>query len=216
MIPGKRWGRELEGMEGKIDWDRSKAIYVAHLIYLNSNQRDDREKLREELIRELEEVRNPRTGEKVIKRVYRKEEIYFGQYLEEAPDLVIEPTDGYVIRHALGSDVVFDFDFRDMWKATHEQEGIFVAYGSDIREGKEVKRAKIVDLAPTILHVMGVPLPKDVDGRVLREIFKDKSDPAERLIQYQEGVEEKKKELRAGEEEERVIKDRLRSLGYLG
>ena len=94
--------------------------------------------------------------------------------------------------------------------------GIFLAYGPDIRVGKEVKTLKIVDLAPTILHLMGVPIPNDVDGRVLREIFRERSKASERTMQYQDAFEEKKRELRVSEEEEREIKDRLRSLGYLG
>jgi predicted AlkP superfamily phosphohydrolase/phosphomutase len=53
--------------------------------------------------------------------------------------------------------------------AEHIREGIFVAHGSFINK-KEI-RAKIIDITPTILHIFGISIPHDIDGRILHEIF---------------------------------------------
>ena len=53
----------------------------------------------------------------------------------------------------------------------HDFYGIFLAYGKGIKKGYRIHKAKIYDLAPTILHIFGLPIPNDMDGRVLTEIF---------------------------------------------
>jgi hypothetical protein len=53
----------------------------------------------------------------------------------------------------------------------HREDGIFLARGPAVRAGLYLEGARIIDLAPTILHVLGVPAPADMDGRVLEEIF---------------------------------------------
>jgi len=49
--------------------------------------------------------------------------------------------------------------------------GIFVAKGPRIKKGIKIDGAKIYDIAPTILHIFGLPIPNEMDGRVLKEIF---------------------------------------------
>src|SRR5205085_4673898 len=56
---------------------------------------------------------------------------------------------------------------------THRDYGIFLAQGSVIRAGATLEGACMTDLAPTILHLLGVPVPDDMDGHVLEEIFTD-------------------------------------------
>ena len=58
---------------------------------------------------------------------------------------------------------------------THETEaalyGIFVASGGPIRRGKRVESVTILDIAPTVLHLLGLPVPETLEGRVLVDIF---------------------------------------------
>ncbi len=214
MIPGKTWGRKLEGMEAKIDWNGSKVIPLAPLIYLKSNRADSPEA--DLLIKSLKDTKNPKTGEEIIEGIYRREDIYSGEYVEKAPNLIIVPNQGYEISDILKRDVEFSFEGRE-WRGTHTQVGIFIAYGPDMRKGKRVKGAEIFDLAPTILHMMDIAVSRDMDGKVLKEIFEQGSSPANRPVKYSSLREEKKKARRFEwtKDDEEVIKERLRKLGYI-
>jgi len=59
---------------------------------------------------------------------------------------------------------------RESW-GVHRKEGVLMVVGPGIRKGYKIRGARIMDLAPTILHTMGIPVPSDMDGRVLEEIF---------------------------------------------
>ncbi len=206
--------RKLEGKESRIDWDHSKVIPCLSLLYVNSDECES-EKIKKKLPQELSKVKNPKTGEQIIERVYTKEEIYSEKNFPMAPDLVLVPKKGYQISNFAGKNVIVDF-WKGGWVGTHEQKGIFIAYGPSIKEGAKIEGAKIIDLAPTILHMMRLPVPKDVNGRVLKELFKDDSDPAERAVKYkdyEETIGERDTKFIQREEE---IKERLRKLGYLG
>lgn len=75
----------------------------------------------------------------------------------------------------------------------HRQNGIFIAYGKDIKKGKEIE-ANIVDIVPTILHIFDIPVPSYIDGRVLKEIFAEDSELTKRKTKYRKTNEEEKLE----------------------
>lgn len=98
----------------------------------------------------------------------------------------------------------------------HKEKGIMIFYGQDIREGTRLKPASVFDITPTLLTLAGYPAAKDMDGKVILEIFKDKyleSNP----VTYVDTYENEKKDFK--EEEEPLdyskIKDRLETLGYI-
>jgi len=98
----------------------------------------------------------------------------------------------------------------------HRPDGIVILAGEGIESGTSLERANIMDLAPTILYAMGVPIPSDMDGRVLTEAF----DPEFRSsveVQYSDELSQRptgEGEYSADDEEE--IRERLRGLGYVG
>ena len=55
-------------------------------------------------------------------------------------------------------------------EGTHRPDGVFVATGPGIASGVEV-RCHIVDCAPTILALLGLRIPDDMEGRVVTEVF---------------------------------------------
>jgi predicted AlkP superfamily phosphohydrolase/phosphomutase len=176
-----------------IDWGRSKVIPTPPgLLYINKKlfgSYEEYEKFKEALIAEIREIEEPKTGVKLAKEVFRGEEIYSGKYIDDAPDIVILPNEGYIITSPAGSDEMWSYPSRG-WTGTHKLHGIFLESGPGIKKGIEIEGAKIYDLAPTILHVFGIPIPKDMDGRVLKELFEEGSALAKREIIYQE-VDEK-------------------------
>jgi predicted AlkP superfamily phosphohydrolase/phosphomutase len=184
--------------EDSIDWDESKVLATGQgtVYILASEGSDEYNKLREELIKKLKNLKIPNSDRNVAKKVYKKEEIYSGQYLDIAPDIIYEQ--GRHIYTAPGIGMTECFSSSHKWKAENKKEGICLFYGDDIKKGLKLDGVKIVDLAPTILHLMNIPVPKDMDGRVLKEIFKEGTDPYMRkdIYQYLNEKERTKKKIK--------------------
>ena len=180
-IPSAIGTIEMEHKADKVVWDKSKALASGQgPLYL---ARADAE-LRDELISKLENLTNPLTGSKIARTVYKREDIYQGEFLAEAPNLIIDQYPHTHIRGSIGKKNIFEQPQR--WRAENTVEGVFIAHGPDFRQGIEISNVSILDLAPTILHQMGIAVPTDMDGRVLKEILRDGSEPARREVRYQE------------------------------
>jgi predicted AlkP superfamily phosphohydrolase/phosphomutase len=212
-----------------VDWSRSKAYsFGRHLgsIYLNVKGREpeglvnpgqEYEEVREEIIRLAREFVDPRTGEPLIGEILKKEDIYRGPYLDRAPDLILRPRDERNIFFGLadfGSSTTVDTVYR--YSGMHRDCGLLIMAGKGVSEGATLEGAGIEDLAPTILYAMGSPIPQDMDGRPLTEIF---SEEYRTQVPVSYGEEESSREVRESgysEEAEEEIKERLKGLGYLG
>ena len=121
-------------------------------------------------------------------------------------DLIADLSDGSIIR----IDSIFNFN--TLVTGSHsDKNGVFIIYGPNIKTGKKLKEIKSYDIAPTILSLMNLPIPSNTDGRVLKEIFKKQPD----IMYYDEKDHTKKEEKGLSKDEEDIIKERLRSLGYL-
>jgi len=163
---------------------------------------EENDSLKEEIIKKLESLKDPDTGERVIEKVFRKEEIYQGKFINKAPDLVILPKKGYSLIHKLSDVPIRNPQFK---KADHALNGIFLAHGQDIKHGVKIENARIYDIAPTILHIFNLPIPEDIDGKVLKEIFEENSEFAKRKIQYVDTTGYKK--LMGNERLKDIVKD---------
>jgi arylsulfatase A-like enzyme len=95
--------------------------------------------------------------------------------------------------------------------SSHRMNGMLIASGPAIKGGASIQNARLIDLAPTMLHLMGLQVPLDLDGRVLSEALIDS-----RAVQFGGSAESntKTEEGYTEEEEEEVI-DRLKDLGYI-
>ncbi|MCP4361667.1 MAG: hypothetical protein GY796_26955 [Chloroflexi bacterium] len=210
-----------------VDWSRSRAYSLGNFgqIYVNLKGRDlqgivnpgeEYEQVIQDLTERLENLINPHTGKPIPGKVYRREEIYHGEHLEEAPDLIFMPDDLRINGFGL-----FQFPSKSWLAPTfdrsggHRMDGIVTFAGPGVRSGKQIEGAKLIDLAPTILAAMGVPIPDDMDGRVLAEALDDDYF-AERPIRYataEKITSQQRVDYSAEDEEE--IKERLRGLGYM-
>lgn len=103
-------------------------------------------------------------GERVVKRVFTKNEAYSGKYMDNMPDIVVE-SNRCILTVPL-PDV-----FPEINSYTHSMNGIFLASGKGIKKGEKINEVQIYDITPTILHILGLPVPEDMDGRVLTELF---------------------------------------------
>lgn len=175
--------------EYDLNIDQSEAVMIGTGgIYINATDSRRKEKISQDIITKLKDLKNPNTSEKVIENVFRKEEIYSGPYLSKAPDLLILPNKGYSLLHNLSSDI---FEEPTLKKGDHALNGIFIAYGPDIKKGLKID-AKIFDVTPTILHLFNNPVPEDCDGRVLKEIFAETSKLASKDVKFTKKNEEQR------------------------
>lgn len=179
-----------------IDWNNTTAFVVSSggQIYINLKGREPQgivppeeyESIREKIKKELENIIDPETGKKVIYKVFKKEELYSGKYLENAPDLICLPNKGYVIQYPqVYKPKLFEVSkIAGTHTSINELRGILIVYGPSIKKGMKIQGAKIYDITPTILHIFGLPIPKDIDGKILKDIFDDSSELAKREPKY--------------------------------
>ena len=119
----------------------------------------------------------------VFKAVLSNTEIYSGKYSNLGPDILLFP-DGFFISDLLpnrNSNEIFTLKSDP---AFHKLKGIFIAYGNQIKRGIKMNDFSIYDVAPTILHAFDLRIPSDVDGRVLKEIYKEESEMFKRNNKY--------------------------------
>lgn len=188
MFPTDEGTARGEHIADGIDWDKTKVVASGQgPVYLNMDKLGkDYTFVKGELVRKLEALENPATARPVVDKVYTKEELYSGAYLSEAPDLVIDQAARISIAGEIGRREVFERPRR--WRAENKRAGLFMAYGPDVKSGGSLGRVSILDLAPTILHMMRIPVPRDMDGRVLTEVFKVDSEIAKRNVIYEEST----------------------------
>lgn len=97
----------------------------------------------------------------------------------------------------------------------HEREGIIILAGPNIKSGVRLGPASIYDVAPTVLHLMGLPVAQDMDGRVLTEALDDRfvtENPMRFVDTYEDSV---PIEQEVEEIDHKKIEERLKSMGYL-
>ncbi|MDP6048478.1 MAG: alkaline phosphatase family protein [Candidatus Bathyarchaeota archaeon] len=166
-----------------IDWENTKAAVASNWlrnIMINMRGREplgivepwEYEILREEIISKLQKLKNPETNEEIIEKVYKREELYSGPYVDDAPDIVLSLKGKYKVSNSLTAEKVFGVNSGNDIKGSHRMDGIFIASGPDIVKGKKIDGANILDVMPTILKLLSVEIPGDLDGRVLSEIIR--------------------------------------------
>ena len=122
------------------------------------------EELRNLLKEEFEKIVSPFSNKFIINKVYKKEEIYHGKYLDIAPDIMLDQAPGIHINGGVGFNEIFSKPTK--WKGENIKIGLFLAYGPKIKK-KQLKNISILDIAPTILTNMDLSVPKDMDGKIL-------------------------------------------------
>ena len=213
-----------------VDWARSRAYsFGRHVgsIYVNVKGREPRgcvergaeyERVRDEIVERASDFRDPRDGRRIIDRVLKREDIWHGPHLDEAPDLVMlpkEPTDIFFGLADFGSNQLMDRVYR--YSGMHRNDGLLFMRGPMIKKGTALSGAQIQDMAPTILYAMGLPVAREMDGRVLSEAFTYPF-TAEHPITYDDGTsaEQTRQIEDYSDEEAKQVEERLRELGYLG
>jgi arylsulfatase A-like enzyme len=108
------------------------------------------------------------------------------------------------------------FNLNPVRSGTHTPEGIFIATGPDISPGSDVG-AGLMDIAPTVSHLMGVPVPEEADGHVLLRLFEETAEPVHRPVVEESmgAMQQAAWGVAYSDEETEQVERQLRGMGYL-
>jgi len=209
-----------------IDWSKTKAYAQGNFgqIFLNLKGRQplgcvdpkDARSVLDDLKSRLLSIPHPETGEPLVSHVYEREELYSGPHAHLAPDLTVVLGDWKY--RTIG---LYDFTTNQTISPAfgptgdHRMEGVFVASGSPFLTGSQPDHATLLDIAPTILHLLGVPVPSDIDGRVLTEILDPSFSVTPSSLVFPPSGPFEPVPVAYTEEEDAAIQQRLADLGYL-
>lgn len=95
------------------------------------------------------------------------------QEKREGPDLIVKLRDGYSASLSLDPlGRIIDYPISSEVHGGHKRDGVFAMKGKGIKKGKKISEASVLDIAPTVYEMLGVPIPDNLDGRVLDEAVK--------------------------------------------
>ncbi len=211
-----------------LDWDKTTAYArttTSNGIYIRVDNGTNHsgippheyESFRKHLIEELETVCDEATGERIIKKILTKEEAFPGVHNEQAPDLTLVMRDHSFISILNKTPVIYK---RPNVEGTHYPEGVFMARGPGILKGATVPQLSIEDVAPTLLYSVGLDIPNNFDGQMPNTIF-DSSYLANNPYRIGgptipvDSCQEQSNSDTMNAEEEEIIFDKLKALGYI-
>jgi len=196
--------------EDRIDFAASRAVALPQgPVYVL----DDDPEFRDQLAGELRTVTDPESGRRVLDEVVTAEDVYGSPLRDDAPDLLVRWNDGFEVKnqHSGTEDMVFGPPHGVL--ADNAPEGIVIAAGPSFADEGSIETPYLYDLAPTILHLLGEPVPEDMSGSVLVDLLDAESDAARGEVSFVE--EGDTSSSAAHEEASQDVNDRLKDLGYL-
>jgi predicted AlkP superfamily phosphohydrolase/phosphomutase len=241
LLPGMR--ERFEGAYtsfSNIDWSATKAYCSEMLasppaIWINRKgekpagivEPDEYENVLATISDRIAELKDPRTGERIVPRVYRRDELFQGAFANEAPDLILDWWSGksFSIKPSFAEE-------RDQpylkirprkpvkeaeWGGTHRLDGILLMKGKQFKQGARIAGARLIDIAPTLLYLLGQKIPADIDGRILLEAFEPAfADAHPPQYETSDGQTSGKRDAGTySADEAALVEARLKALGYI-
>ena len=171
--------RDDEHLAG-VDWARTRAFAIGLSgIFLNLSGKfehgivdpgEEAERLRDEIQQKLTGLVDPVHDTQAVKRVYQAPKAYRGPYKNNAPDLIVGYESGYRVawETAMGrtSKAVFH-DNKKAWSGDHCVDPSVVPGVLFCNRKITTEQVRLLDIAPTVLDLFGVPKPDYMDGCVL-------------------------------------------------
>jgi len=162
-----------------VDWSKTKAFAIGAYegqIFINVKGREpegivekrDYDKLLEELEEKLKEISGD-DGKKLNTKIYKKEDYFKGKCEDRAPDMIVYFDDlEYGCNTSLiGNETLWSLaTAKGSDDAAHSQQGIFIMKNNKCKGN--LGELEIVDVAPTILNELGIEIPEDMKGKIVR------------------------------------------------
>lgn len=174
-------GKEESGdWFAEVDWSRTRAYgFGLGGLYINLKGREaegivepgeEYQNLKEELMRKLSGLKDPKSGETAVNDLFDTDKIYIGPYKENAPDLLVGYNIGFraswdSVTGKLGGEVFQENE--KAWSGDHCIDPRMVPGVLFCSEKIEAGDPHISDIGPTILDLFGVPVPSFMDGKPL-------------------------------------------------
>lgn len=207
-----------------VDWEKTQAFSRSDIGHIRLNLdgqnpyslSEDSRMLRDAIMKRLERLKVPGTDEKLAEWVKPREDIYSGPYTNKAPEILFNPLEGNsCFGGVVGYGQIMFFQSLEVFSRKihpghHRRNGVLMALGPGI-QNKE-KNASIMDIAPTILNLLSLPIPKQMDGEVIGEITPTEPEFA-RPTDFYQGSTRKVESINKQEDEEK--KEALKNLGYM-
>jgi predicted AlkP superfamily phosphohydrolase/phosphomutase len=162
-----------------VNWGKTRAWGLGGYycrLFLNVKGREkhgaidpaDYEKTRDEIADRLRAIVDEK-GKNIGTRVFKPQEAYTGSNIDQAPDLIVYFGDLYWrSTGTIGHDSIHSFETEvGPDDAVHAEHGIFVLWDPKAKRGKRLDNLEIYDVAPTVLDVMGIEVPSDMEGKVM-------------------------------------------------
>ena len=183
--------------------------------------------VRDRVIQKLRGLRCPQTGSPVVGEIFRQEDVYHGSEALRGPDIIFRwnqslyvhrpsgPGSASPFLEALEDRAILAIENTRRPSGIHRDDGIFIGRGGAMKRGKSMTGATIYDIAPTVLYLLGLPVPDDMDGSVLREAIDEGylSQNPVRTVTPSDAETTAAEEF--GPRETDVIESKLRGLGYI-
>ena len=212
-----------------IDWSRTRAYSVGYCgpIYVNLKGREphgivepgqEYDAVLDQLAADLATLKEPGKDTPLFPEVHIGREAYWGPFADRGPDLLYFPENwSYVSTGVTSFPDTNIFAPSGAKTGTHRPDGILFLSGPGIKKGHEISGATLMDIAPTALALLGVPVPEQMDGHVLEaamapDLFQTLN------VAYNdsgEGMPELVPVAEMSEEDEAILVSRLRDLGYI-
>lgn len=229
LLPQKRRVKVSSAMllGSSVDWSRSVAFPFGGFgqIYINVEGREEEgcvkpgeqyEEVVQQVITALHTLKEPLDGKPMVANVILKEELGADLMDPLVPDLFVQWIDDrYADFGGIGMSRDMTSDILAHYSGTHSMRGLFLARGPAFQQGTVIDTARIIDLAPTICHLLDLPVPTDMDGRVLEEAFRPgfmEQNPVRFTDPVDSGT---GGEHALSEQEKEQVEERLRNLGYI-
>ena len=198
-----------------IDWSHTKAVMTIGdhygFVFLNKSVRkpQDYNTLLSDIKRIFISLLHPQNKRPLFEAVMTFAEAYGESKRDEfSPDIILVPKEGFCVTRKIDRCGYF----REVgFPGIHRKEGILIFNGEEIRRDKFHSAPNLIDIMPTILYLMKINIPQDLDGRVISEAFLKPISPP---LSHSDSQIKRAKISYSKEEEKHIIK-RLRGLGYL-